>query len=117
MGEHESIEKIYLPQIIRDKEAREREQDGAKQIPAEVSPERDLVQQRKKPAQGKNKESFGIKIHNLNSLKKNSDSGVQMSSDLKVSEFLASQSNTRNDNSFVEQSRESKKQNDSTSFS
>jgi len=43
MGEHESIEKIYQPQIIRDKEAREREQDGAKQIPAEVSPERDLV--------------------------------------------------------------------------
>jgi hypothetical protein len=48
MGQNESNEQIYHPQIIREKDAREREGDGAKEIPAEFSPERDILVQRKK---------------------------------------------------------------------
>lgn len=66
MGQNESKEKLYQPQILREKEFREREGDGAKELPAECSPERDLVVQRKKQTQKPNKESFGIKLNNLN---------------------------------------------------
>jgi hypothetical protein len=68
MGQNESNEQIYHPQIMRDKdkEFREREGDGAKEIPAEFSPERDILMQRKKQTQKPNKESFGIKLNNLN---------------------------------------------------
>jgi hypothetical protein len=48
MGQNESSDSMYQPQIIRDKEVREREGDGAKEIPAEISPEREFVAQRKK---------------------------------------------------------------------
>lgn len=63
MGQNESQEHLYQPQILRD--ARQREGDGAHEEPSEVSPERDIVVQRKKPSQA-NKESFGIKLNNLN---------------------------------------------------
>jgi len=63
MGQNESQEHLYQPQILRD--ARQREGDGAHEEPSEVSPERDIVVQRKKPNQT-NKESFGIKLNNLN---------------------------------------------------
>jgi len=66
MGQNESNEQIYHPQIIREKDAREREGDGAKEIPAEFSPERDILVQRKKQIQKPNTESFGIKLNNLN---------------------------------------------------
>ena len=75
----ESLEKVYHPQIIRDRDNREREKDGAKEIPLEFSPERDLVVHRKKNEGLKNKESFGIKINNLNlkSNKRDSDYAAQ----------------------------------------
>ena len=66
MGQNESAEHLYQPQILRD--ARQREGDGAHEEPSEISPERDIVVQRKKQTntQQPNKESFGIKLNNLN---------------------------------------------------
>ena len=64
MGQNESQEHLYQPQILRD--ARQREGDGAHEEPSEVSPERDIVVQRKKQTHQPNKESFGIKLNNLN---------------------------------------------------
>ena len=42
-----------------------REREG-EECPTEYSPEREVIAQRKKPAQKLNKESFGIKLNNLN---------------------------------------------------
>lgn len=61
MGQNESDEQLYQPQILREREFRERE---GQEIPAEQSPEREIVVQRK--SQKPNKESFGIKLNNFN---------------------------------------------------
>ena len=103
MGQGESLEKVYQPQIIRDRDNREREKDGAKEIPQEFSPERDLIVHRKKTEGLKNKESFGIKINNFNlkSNKRDSDialpkqaSEIQVypsKQEVKVTDFIADQ--------------------------
>jgi hypothetical protein len=46
MGQNESDEQLWQPQILRDREFRERE--GQEMI-AEQSPERDVIVQRKAP--------------------------------------------------------------------
>jgi hypothetical protein len=63
MGQNESAEHLYQPQIIREKEIRERE---GIEIPTEYSPDRDVIALRKNPIKKQNQESFGIKLNNLN---------------------------------------------------
>lgn len=60
---------MFQPQIIRDRDNREREKDGAKEIPLEFSPERDIIAHRKKTGEKAslaNKETFGLRLNNLN---------------------------------------------------
>jgi hypothetical protein len=107
MGQNESAEHLYQPQILREKEFRERE---GLEIPAECSPDRDVIAQRKKPIHKQNLESFGIKLSNLNmagssekKLQAPQDHSAQKSKkkqEIKVSDFINEQKNLQNFNSL-----------------
>ena len=58
----------------------------------EVSPEREVLYQRKKNNKKPNKESFGIKIKNLNDASKNRSSHTN-NEEIKVSDFIEEQRN------------------------
>ena len=82
MGQNESAEHLYQPQIIREREGVE--------IPTEFSPERDLIISRKKStAQKPNSESFGITLNNLNQGSSGTKKKEKNNINVRVTDFIA----------------------------
>lgn len=97
MGQNESDEQLWQPQILRDREFRERE---GQELIAEQSPERDIIVQRKAPKAPK---EYPFKIQNVNEAVNTTGataqkprhgkkkSGAAAQKEIKVIDFIAEQ--------------------------